>query len=315
MNRTALCIRMLQLLKARGKMRIEELARELETNPRNVRVFRKELETAGYLIHYSTGKYGGYQLIEDTLFPSLALSKKEEQALQEGRRYLESHADFRALPAFQSATDKILSSALHQTPHASVYLKERRLVSNSEKERCLIERCERAIQNNCCVRLTYRSLQAKQPYTILIQPYELLYFQGACYCLAYSLKAHDYRSFRFSEQRMYDFVVLKRTFERDPSFSVEKYVGKTGLIKGDFIQTRFLVRGERARLVAERSVGISSKMRWLDDATLQVDALIETEYELFDLLLRLGAQGELLTPLSLRERMKVLLTEMLRQYE
>ena len=62
MNRTALCIRMLALLKVRGRMRIDEIAEALETNPRNVREFRKELEIAGYPIIQTTGRYGGYQL-------------------------------------------------------------------------------------------------------------------------------------------------------------------------------------------------------------------------------------------------------------
>ncbi len=43
MNRTNLCIRMLQLLKARGKMNTTQLASELEVNPRNIREFKKEL--------------------------------------------------------------------------------------------------------------------------------------------------------------------------------------------------------------------------------------------------------------------------------
>ena len=48
MNRTNLCIRMLQLLKARGKMNTTQLATELEVNPRNIREFKKELVLAGY---------------------------------------------------------------------------------------------------------------------------------------------------------------------------------------------------------------------------------------------------------------------------
>ena len=43
MNRINLCIRMLQLLKARGKMNTTQLASELEVNPRNIREFKKEL--------------------------------------------------------------------------------------------------------------------------------------------------------------------------------------------------------------------------------------------------------------------------------
>lgn len=94
MNRTALCIRMLALLKVRGRMRIDEIAEALETNPRNVREFRKELEIAGYPIIQTTGRYGGYQLDTSALLPAPALDAQEEDALQEACRYLRSHADF-----------------------------------------------------------------------------------------------------------------------------------------------------------------------------------------------------------------------------
>ena len=100
MNRTALCIRMLQLLKVRGRMRIDEIAQALEINPRNVREFRKELETAGYSILQTTGRYGGYQLDAAALLPAAALDAQEEDALQEACRYLRSHADFIAADAF-----------------------------------------------------------------------------------------------------------------------------------------------------------------------------------------------------------------------
>ena len=56
MNRTSLCIKMLLLLKSRGKMNTSELAQQLETNPRNIREFRKELEVAGYNIKEIKGE-------------------------------------------------------------------------------------------------------------------------------------------------------------------------------------------------------------------------------------------------------------------
>ena len=51
LNRTALTIRMLMILKARAiqePISTEKLAALLETNPRNIREYRKELETAGF---------------------------------------------------------------------------------------------------------------------------------------------------------------------------------------------------------------------------------------------------------------------------
>lgn len=53
MNRCALTIRMLMILRARGTkypVSTRVLAQELETNPRNIREFKKELVTAGFNI-------------------------------------------------------------------------------------------------------------------------------------------------------------------------------------------------------------------------------------------------------------------------
>ena len=44
MNRTALCIRMLELLSTKKIYKISELAELLETNPRNIIEYKKELE-------------------------------------------------------------------------------------------------------------------------------------------------------------------------------------------------------------------------------------------------------------------------------
>ena len=46
MGKSANCIRMLLLLKARGFLTKEELAQLLETNIRNISEYRKELEEA-----------------------------------------------------------------------------------------------------------------------------------------------------------------------------------------------------------------------------------------------------------------------------
>lgn len=76
MKRSARCIQMLQLLKARGFLSREELATLLDTNIRNVSEYRKELEEAGYSIISTTGKYGGYQLDASCLFQLSVYGKK-----------------------------------------------------------------------------------------------------------------------------------------------------------------------------------------------------------------------------------------------
>ena len=81
MNRTNLCIRMLQLLKARGKMNTTQLATELEVNPRNIREFKKELVLAGYNVEEVKGRYGGYILNDEYDLPVTIFSDEQKEKI------------------------------------------------------------------------------------------------------------------------------------------------------------------------------------------------------------------------------------------
>lgn len=59
------------ILYTRDIMSIKELAEELDTNPRNIPEFRKELEAAGYPIETVSGRYGGYRLKKTDFFPTV----------------------------------------------------------------------------------------------------------------------------------------------------------------------------------------------------------------------------------------------------
>ena len=58
MARLKNCIRMLQLLKARGMMSRTQLAAELGCNKRQILDYKRELEEAGYLIESVHGSNG-----------------------------------------------------------------------------------------------------------------------------------------------------------------------------------------------------------------------------------------------------------------
>lgn len=81
MNRTNLCIRMLQLLKARGKLNTTQLATELEVNPRNIREFKKELVLAGYNVEEVKGRYGGYILNDEYDLPVTIFTDEQKLSL------------------------------------------------------------------------------------------------------------------------------------------------------------------------------------------------------------------------------------------
>ena len=118
MNRTNLCIRMLQLLKARGKMNTTQLASELEVNPRNIREFKKELVLAGYNVEEVKGRYGGYILNDQYDLPVTIFSDEQKDASVQSYKFMRTQKDFKHSLYIAMPWIRLLRQVkFHQTIH------------------------------------------------------------------------------------------------------------------------------------------------------------------------------------------------------
>lgn len=307
MNRTALCIQMLQLLKSRGFLTREQIASELSTNIRNISEFRKELETAGYLIESTTGKFGGYRLMNECLLPALQLREGEIKALKEAEVYLRSHKDFILRKEVAAALDKVLSNTHSEEAQSGMYIENEQYVV-SERIKEMIALLEDARKRQLVVELMYRSLKDKKAVAVTIHPYEIINYKGAYYCLAYSLKAKDFRNYKFSEERMKDVTLRSIHFNRDRDFDIKKHIGQSGLIKDEIIEVELYIYEEAARLCAEKQIGLHPEMKWIDEDTLYLKTIFEGRMEAQKFILSLGAHAYVCAPRLLQE-------EILRQIE
>ena len=143
MNRSSLCIKMLQILNAHDFVTTKELAERLETNPRNIIEFKKELEVAGYEIESVKGRYGGYRLLDKASLPKIRLSEEEKQAMNSAYSYLKNHGDFLMMNDYTRAYEKIKSSLTFNSDQSDIYFHA--LDSKVDNE-CLemIKLCEKA---------------------------------------------------------------------------------------------------------------------------------------------------------------------------
>lgn len=308
MNRSAYCIQMLQLLKARGLMSKEELAKELHTNKRNLVEYRKELEAAGYRIESTTGPYGGYQLASGCYLPVLNLNEDEQRALSDAQNYLAVQPDFLSTNDFIHAMDKI-KAQLHKVDSDNIYMHRGESLID-EKTRSWIRLCEQAIAHRQVVQLEYKGMKDTKPKTIQIHPYEILHYQAAYYCLAYSLSAKDYRNYKFSKERMKQVTLVNQFFTRDCDFDVKDHIGALGLIKGDLHEFEILIQGPQAILAAEQEIGLHPQMHWKDENTLYLKTIMEGKLNVISFLLSLGNQLEILSPLYLQEEIRTIVCEM-----
>ena len=118
MGKAAMCIRMLQILNTGRVYKVSELADLLETNPRNVIEYKKELDemvsdefgTTGFFIETIPGRYGGYKLNGNITLPPLLLSSIEKEALLDAYNYTLTKKDFVKKKELAQAFSKVTSN-------------------------------------------------------------------------------------------------------------------------------------------------------------------------------------------------------------
>lgn len=78
MSKIANMLNMLKILKDGQIHSIKNLSKKLEVSERMIRHYKAELEQAGIYLKSTTGKYGGYQLEEESTFLQIIYAQKEE---------------------------------------------------------------------------------------------------------------------------------------------------------------------------------------------------------------------------------------------
>lgn len=78
MSKIANILNMLQILKDKKIHSLASLAEDIEVSERMIRQYKTELEQAGIYLKSYTGKYGGYQLYENSNFLKIENEVKEK---------------------------------------------------------------------------------------------------------------------------------------------------------------------------------------------------------------------------------------------
>ena len=294
MNRCALCIQMLNLLKARGKMNTHELAEALETNPRNIREFKKELVVAGYDIEFLRGKYGGYRLNDQTV-PVRKLKDAEIAALKEARLLLNSHPEFESQKAFNSAMDLVISDARNHETISSLYLPQA-YAPMADDEKAWLETTRQAIQESRMLKICYQTKKEDAPVSFEIDPYCILHSEQAYYVVAYSHRRNDFRTFRFSNQRMKDCQLSSHRFVRDEDFDLNQWNHKTNAFSEEWVEYEVRVDKKSERIFKENFWGLDTKLIRQDENYVYYRFCSDSKYVLYRQLFAFGKGVRLIAP-------------------
>ena len=314
MSKTSNTLMMLEILNSRNIVKIQELADALETNPRNILEYKKELEYCGYYIDSIPGKYGGYRLDKERILPSINLTDEEKQVLISANTYLMSRDDFLLKDTYSKVMGKIAGSI--KVPE---YNTEYKIISRfpiKMKEIDLKNRfkiLQHCITNHTKIQLVYRS-QKNKDFTYIYHPYDLFMYNNSWFVIGWNELYNDVNYLKIN--RIQQFFKLNEKFTTYKYYDLHNYVDEFGFKNNRvWYPIKFMATGKLAGIVKERIYGRNQKVTEIDIEHTIIETEMESEAEAKSFILGHIDQIEVLSPDSLKKDLVDIANNMLRKYE
>ena len=302
MSKAANMLRMLMLLRARDKMKIEQLSDKLEVKPRQVRKYKDELEQVGVHIGSERGRYGGYFIERDNNILNLGIDEQEYSILKNAETILKQN-NFMFSDEYQLVLDKINSNLKQQ--ETSKNISELVLQSspniNQKEEKDKYEMMQEAIVSEQKLEMDYFSLSSGLNKRIL-RPYAIYIYQGFWYVMGHCELRDEIRQFKLT--RIKEFKILDESFEKPKDFSLSNYLENTvGII---YDQEQFNVKLEidfpMSIKVSERVWVDNQKISFREDNSIIFEAEMTGLDDLVNWVLSMGSAVKVIEPEKLKER-------------
>lgn len=301
MGKSAMCIQMLQILNSGRVYKASELADLLETNPRNIIEYKKELEEAGYYIISIPGKFGGYQLDKTAIMPSLKFTEEEKKAITDGAGYLEARNDFLLKKDFQTAMSKIYSSMRYNEPQVEPLVLDRFPLSMQNKE--IVDRynaLEKCILRQLKIKLQYLSLKNEMTDRIF-HPYRLFMYNNAWYVIGFDEKTGEIRYFKLNRIKNFE-IRSEQKFRRLLTYNESDYFDEYGMKQnGEWYPIKLQLFDQYAMLVKERVYGKNQTVEELEDGSSILACEMQNKENIKVFVLGFGEHCKVLEPEWLRK--------------
>ena len=300
MSKTSACITMLELLNSNKTLKISELADILDSNPRNIPEYKKELELAGYEIKVTPGPYGGYSLNSRKLFSSANLSESDFDALSRGYKYLIARNDFMYKGLYSKAMGKILSEVTDRIDQEKLVSYRFPLTMDTQDIEERYNAVSLCIERKRKLLCDYQSLNGT--FAFRLDPYRLFMYNNAWFFLAFDHYRKDVGFFKIN--RITNYTISDERYAISPYFHFGDYVDDLGMkAPNDTHRIVLEFTGAKRILLEERQFGRNQTVEERDGKLiLTVD--MRNWWEIIKFVLAFGAQVRVLEPQKLIEDIK-----------
>ena len=326
-SKTTLCIEMLRVLSSGRIYKGTELANILETNPRNVAEYRKELQQAGYPINGVAGHHGGYVLdIQNsaTMIPSIKLTDEEKKILRISYDYIVGRGDFLDTDVYQRAMAKVFSSVSttgNESISETISSPGVTLRMSADELHKRYEAIDNSIKRNAKIIIDFLS-KDNVVETRKIHPYKLVMSNNAWFVIGFCEMRNDIRYFKLN--RIEGFKLTAERFTKRLSYNEREIFDREGFKvggdwrsdlsdkngKSDFVHVKLKLKGHPAMYVKEYVYGKNQTITPLDDQTTILECDMHYIYNTIRFILGFGSDCTVLEPEWLKDEIKKIAKEM-----
>lgn len=275
-------LKMITILKSKGKKTKKELAQAIEVSEKQIQRYKDKLEQAGIYIESESGRYGGYFINDDQFLWQITTSEDEIAILDMIRKKLKSEQypfikDYTFLLDKLKATrkninnDSIMNSYLVKRPSASY---------KSDEVRNKMIDIQAAIILKQKIKMTYVSLSSGLKERI-IHPYGIFQYGGDTYFVAYCEFRDKILDFKLN--RISEYHVLEDFFQKDDNFTFQNYLKDCfGIFKDDEIKLKLIITKPFSHIVKEKIYSPNQIITDIDGDTIIYEATMKGKTEIIN---------------------------------
>ena len=170
-----------------------------------------------------------------------------------------------------------------------------------------------AISQNRTIEITYFTISRGKKNKRQVNPYNLYYFDGSIYLIAFCRVRQEIRI--FAVDRILDCQTTGKSFEKPYDYSSYEFMQNSfGVFQGCSTHVKIRFSNQVAEYIKEKIWHVSQSINENRDGSIFFEADVAGTREIKSWVLGWGAQAEVLEPASLREELRTEMNTILARY-
>jgi predicted DNA-binding transcriptional regulator YafY len=275
------------------------------------------LNEANIPVYTKKGRYGGFYIDEEFYMKPSNLSEEELQALLMATQILTEENGFVAEKSLQTAVSKIKSMCVNDNEELKCLndtgcfkISE---IGNLQSLEDKISKINYAINRGKTVSINYFSPNKNSLTIRKVDPYNLLFREGAWYIIGYCHKEDTVETFKVS--RIKTLKITSEIYMVPHTFALKEYIDNNwGVFRGEKIKVTIKFNKNITDFIKEGKWHSTQQVEEQEDGAILLSIYLDDTDEIKKWIMGFGKDAEVIEPQKLREEIKSEIEQIYKKY-